>query len=199
MKWTNGIIIGLVISLLLVVLILLITILCGFDTKIITDWISSLSTAGTLLVAYMAYKKAPQWIKEKNKHSGYNYASKLIDDTRIVIEELKTLSPTAQSLLKPGSDTYLFERILVIERTALKIEFLSDRLKDCTLYDTRPKNNEISDNYSKLMLYCKDLLSYYTNKILDKDPKQEIGEDFKNLDEIRNVFRKRIDDIFLFD
>lgn len=65
MKWTNRIISGLVISLLLAVLILLITILCGFDTKMITDWISSLSTAGTLLVAYMAYKKAPDWISTK--------------------------------------------------------------------------------------------------------------------------------------
>ncbi|MGQ6481459.1 hypothetical protein ACUNEP_26310 [Serratia sp. IR-2025] len=73
MKWTNRIISGLVISLLLAVLILLITILCGFDTKMITGWISSLSTAGTLLVAYMAYKKAPDWISTKRNESGFEH------------------------------------------------------------------------------------------------------------------------------
>lgn len=45
-----------------------------------TDWISALSTAGTLLVAYKAYKEAPQWIKEKQNAEGFNHVSKIMKD-----------------------------------------------------------------------------------------------------------------------
>ncbi|MCC4104695.1 hypothetical protein [Serratia ureilytica] len=79
MKLTNRIIIGLVISLLLAVLILLLIILCGSDTKMITDWISSLSTAGTLLVAYMAYRKAPEWFESKHNEARYEYIREIIN------------------------------------------------------------------------------------------------------------------------
>lgn len=52
----------------------------------ITDWISSLSTAGTLLVAYMAYKKAPEWMAQKH----YDVVSKVIEEA--VYEDLRKLS-----------------------------------------------------------------------------------------------------------
>lgn len=52
----------------------------------LTDWISSLSTAGTLLVAYMAYKKAPEWMAQKH----YDVVSKVIEEA--VYEDLRKLS-----------------------------------------------------------------------------------------------------------
>lgn len=42
----------------------------------ITDWISALSTAGTLGVAYAAYRKAPEWMTQKH----YEIAYKIVDD-----------------------------------------------------------------------------------------------------------------------
>ncbi|POE40255.1 hypothetical protein [Pectobacterium odoriferum] len=48
--------------------------------KNITDLISSLSTFGTLCVAYAAYRKAPDWIQQRKNESAYNIAFKLIDN-----------------------------------------------------------------------------------------------------------------------
>ncbi|MEN3754868.1 hypothetical protein ABC733_26070 [Mangrovibacter sp. SLW1] len=42
----------------------------------ISDWLSSLSTFGTLVVAYMAYKKAPEWMSQKR----YDIVHSIIND-----------------------------------------------------------------------------------------------------------------------
>lgn len=42
----------------------------------ITDWISALSTAGTLGVAYAAYRKAPEWMAQKH----YDIAFSIIEN-----------------------------------------------------------------------------------------------------------------------
>lgn len=40
----------------------------------------------------MAYKKAPEWLKERNKQSGYDYALKIINDSVTIIDKLKIAS-----------------------------------------------------------------------------------------------------------
>nr|WP_129951597.1 hypothetical protein [Rahnella sp. RFA10(1/100)] len=52
----------------------------------LSDWISSLSTFGTLVVALMAYRKAPEWMAQKH----YNTVSKVIEEA--VYEDLRKLS-----------------------------------------------------------------------------------------------------------
>ncbi|NIG74211.1 hypothetical protein F3J34_11445 [Klebsiella sp. Ap-873] len=42
----------------------------------VSDWVSSLSTLGTLGVAFAAFKKAPEWMAQKQ----YDSAHKIIDD-----------------------------------------------------------------------------------------------------------------------
>lgn len=55
-----------------------------------TDWVSALSTAGTLLVAYKAYKDAPQWIREKQNTEGFSHASKIMNDYDSLVLNLNT-------------------------------------------------------------------------------------------------------------
>ncbi len=43
-----------------------------------SDWVSSLSTFGTLIVACMAYKKAPEWIDRRKHENAYDRAIHLI-------------------------------------------------------------------------------------------------------------------------
>ncbi|CAI0858395.1 Uncharacterised protein [Serratia quinivorans] len=52
----------------------------------LTDWVSSLSTFGTLIVACMAYRKAPEWMAQKH----YDVVSKVIEEA--VYEDLRKLS-----------------------------------------------------------------------------------------------------------
>lgn len=69
----------------------------------ISDWISSLSTAGTLLVAYMAYRKAPQWLNQRMHEDALSMATNLIFDdyanlnrkviqTTAIIEHIKVMN-----------------------------------------------------------------------------------------------------------
>lgn len=51
-----------------------------------TDWISSLSTLGTLGVAYAAYRKAPEWMSQKH----YDVVYKVIEEA--IYEDLRKLS-----------------------------------------------------------------------------------------------------------
>ncbi|MGS1414164.1 hypothetical protein [Serratia marcescens] len=52
----------------------------------ISDWVSSLSTFGTLVIAGMAYRKAPEWMAQKH----YDVVSKVIEEA--VYEDLRKLS-----------------------------------------------------------------------------------------------------------
>ncbi|KEA51875.1 hypothetical protein DT73_13150 [Mangrovibacter sp. MFB070] len=78
----NRILIGLVIVLLLVAIIAFANVLLNqyaghvMEWGSVSDWLSSLSTFGTLIVAGMAYKKAPEWISQKR----YDIVHSIIDD-----------------------------------------------------------------------------------------------------------------------
>ncbi|WHU86701.1 hypothetical protein [Pantoea agglomerans] len=54
----------------------------------LSDWISAMSTFGTLIVAYMAFKSAPKWIHQKMDEQALNQAVTLISRD---IPELKRL------------------------------------------------------------------------------------------------------------
>lgn len=49
-----------------------------FDS--VSDWVSSLSTLGTLIVAYSAYKKAPEWLNQRMHEDAFSLAKKLMLD-----------------------------------------------------------------------------------------------------------------------
>jgi hypothetical protein len=46
----------------------------------LSDWISSLSTFFTLVVAVMAYKAAPKWLQQKYDETAFSIASPLIEE-----------------------------------------------------------------------------------------------------------------------
>lgn len=55
------------------------------------DWISSLATLGTFVVAVMAYRSAPDWIKQKTAEIGLDHVHSLLkeyDELRNYTNEL---------------------------------------------------------------------------------------------------------------
>lgn len=50
------------------------------DIGNLSDWISSISTFLTLIVAYMAYKSAPKWLQQKYDETAFSIASPLIEE-----------------------------------------------------------------------------------------------------------------------
>ena len=53
------------------------------DIGNLSDWVSSLSTFGTFIIAYVAFKKAPHWIKSKNNEIVHNKASEFFSEFMI--------------------------------------------------------------------------------------------------------------------
>ncbi|HDU5289242.1 TPA: hypothetical protein RFU75_003343, partial [Klebsiella aerogenes] len=57
----------------------------------LTDIISSLSSLGTLVIAYLAYKSAPLWIREKQNEEGFNHVSSMLRDYDSIVLELRNI------------------------------------------------------------------------------------------------------------
>ncbi|WP_208744530.1 hypothetical protein [Citrobacter portucalensis] len=80
LKKINSILISIVLLLLSIAILIGIKLLFsnakGFEWGSVTDWISSLSTAGTLCIAFLAYRKAPEWMAQKH----YDIAHNIIED-----------------------------------------------------------------------------------------------------------------------
>ncbi|HBQ4376799.1 TPA: hypothetical protein MEX89_001453 [Klebsiella pneumoniae] len=51
-----------------------------------SDWVSSLSTFGTLIVAFMAYKKAPEWINQKMNEDAFSIAKRIMLDDYLLLK-----------------------------------------------------------------------------------------------------------------
>lgn len=58
-----------------------------FEIKDFPDWLSSVSTFGTLVVAYSAYKKAPEWISQRMHEDAFSLAKKVILDDYPLLQE----------------------------------------------------------------------------------------------------------------
>ncbi|WP_170956379.1 hypothetical protein [Kosakonia sacchari] len=59
-----------------------------FEWGSVSDWVSSSSTFGTLVIAWFAYKKAPQWISQRRHDSAFDIAKKLILDDIVELKHI---------------------------------------------------------------------------------------------------------------
>ncbi|MDS0826516.1 hypothetical protein [Serratia marcescens] len=117
----------------------------------LTDWISSLSTAGTLLVAYMAYKKAPDWISTKRNESGFEHVTSMMAESdkiaagliRLYFDVLITSkeSPNFNDVSKKV-DNYAYEALL-----------LKFKLKSCRRWKVK-SSTEVQLLFSTLRDFC---------------------------------------------
>lgn len=134
MKYANRIIIGLVIVLLILVVLLLIgVVFYNTDKKMelgsLSDWISSLSTAGTLLIAYMAYRKAPDWINTKRNETGFNHVISIMADSDKIATGLIRLY---FDIINTNNQSRNFKTVLEkVEDYAYQSLLLKFRLQSC--------------------------------------------------------------------
>ncbi|KLE44105.1 hypothetical protein [Klebsiella aerogenes] len=101
MKFWNNILLSTVLVLFIVAIVTFIKVLTygtGITNLIstievgsLTDIISSLSTLGTLVIAYLAYKSAPLWIREKQNEEGFNHVSSILRDYDSIVLELRNI------------------------------------------------------------------------------------------------------------
>ena len=96
-KW-NTYLVSIVLILLILAVLILIKFLFsnseGFEWGSVSDWLSTASSAGTLYIAYLAYKNAPSWINQRKHDSAFEIAKKLIIDD---LPELENIVNTSAS------------------------------------------------------------------------------------------------------
>lgn len=197
MKYTNRIITGLVIALLtLLVLLLTWVVFYNTDKKMeigsLTDWISSLSTAGTLLVAYMAYRKAPQWLNQRMHEDALSMATNLIFDdyaninrkivqSTAIIDHIKVMHEFVSDDFRNFVTVEECERYhSIFDGTDIAPTKINDKISNlkklgwCMKEPVRKNNDELLQSYTMIyknfMVLCTSLKNLITeeNKVSAK-------------------------------
>jgi len=96
----------------------------------LSDWISSLSTFFTLVVAYMAYKAAPKWLQQKYDETAFSIASPLIEEKiPLAKSSLRSLKQYLDELTR-SYNNFLFDssdKSITLIRTELNTLILNHR------------------------------------------------------------------------
>lgn len=140
------------------------------DFGSVSDWISSLSTLGTLVVALIALKKAPDWLGQK-KHEDAYILSKIF-----FLEQLPSLS---NAISRIGSS---------VNKLALNIEFGMDSIdKVLTKEDSDINMNLLNDAHNII-----DQMNFKINQLemlgwqLKQDSRNIIDEMYARFNAIDN-------------
>lgn len=130
-----------------------------FDFGSLSDWVSSLSTFGTLVVAYMAYKAAPDWIKRKNIEDGssiaYNLINTQIHDAEMVVKKISTCLHSMELLVKSRNGFYAKRKndimICTFQKSMMELATLSECINASLLVLHRFGWN-LKDEYNESLL-----------------------------------------------
>ncbi|HFF8455283.1 hypothetical protein [Serratia marcescens] len=202
-KWANRIITGVVIALLiLVVLLLFSTLYYNSDTGkqmelgSLTDWISSLSTVGTLYITYMAYKKAPDWISTKRNESGFEHAMKIIEqfeNTYFQLDRVFSLSEAAES-----NDSMIEKYETSYHQILSDILKLRTLLACCSRYKIEP-NQVLSNQTLSMLNLISTLRSPYKVNLTEPKLIKDKVDDFSHLKKkCEDVSNLQIEVLFKF-
>lgn len=166
----------------------------------ISDYISSISSFGTLLVAYFAYKAAPQWIHQKQNEEGFNHVSNMLKDYDAIVLNLHNVYFDILSVGKIKNEIDITTQKINKE---MNVFFnLENKLKACKRWRIKsPIEVEVYfsqiKNFYDIALQL--LVSYHGGDIDKIAEKQTLLTN--KLNEIlvnNNYFHKEIEEIFEF-
>ncbi|EPO5571497.1 hypothetical protein ACUB4Z_002168 [Klebsiella pneumoniae] len=210
MKFWNNILLSTVLVLFIVAIVTFIKVLAygtGITNLIstieigsITDWISALSTFGTLVVAIFAYKSAPRWISEKQNEEGFNHVSSMLRDYDAIVLELSDIYWDVLSSTSYLSNTQIIRK--KINKGMDSYFLLESKLKACKRWKI--------ESPLEVEIYFKNIHDFYSKALevaasyqsIDINKTYQLQLDLTGTrDEIINngkFFLRDIDDIFKF-
>lgn len=182
------------IFLILLCLVFIKYILSDVEWGSFTDWISALSTAGTLWVAYKAFKAAPHWFETKNNEVGFNHVSAMMAESDEISSGLIRLY---FDVLSVGDRPDNKKQInLKIEEYAYKTLTLKRKLNSCKRWKITP-SQDLHDYFFLLRDFCNTSLYILTNgnqpELCDKLTKQK-----NNIERLSYRFSQDIGSTFTF-
>ncbi|MET3701437.1 hypothetical protein [Citrobacter sp. UYEF32] len=193
-----------VLALIFLIACVLLKILFFGDEKIewgsITDWISSLSTFLTFVVAWKAYKAAPQWIKSKQNEEGFNHVKKLMSEYDEIVFGIEQLHFDILTV-KRNDKRYDFIANKITHEI-LRAYDLNAKLESCSRWNIKYPS-DVKRAYLRLTEYYRTSMTVITlSNIMTPDQPDVLLE---NLENIKNnlandieYFNANIEDIFIF-
>lgn len=117
----------------------------------VSDWFSTASSIITTIIAYFAYKAAPDWLKQKQNETGYNHVCSLMieyDEIQLNLQRLYF------DIICTNSQRETISNMKnLINEQVNKIFALKERLESCKRWkiDAPP---EINDAFVHLTDFC---------------------------------------------
>lgn len=95
LKRTNKILLSLVIILFVFAIIAFAKVvfnsMSGLEWGSVSDWVSTGSSIATTYIAYLAYKAAPNWFKQKTYEAGFDHVNNLISEYDSIEQNIQRL------------------------------------------------------------------------------------------------------------
>lgn len=160
------------------------------------DWVSSLATLGTFVVALMAYRSAPNWIKQKTAEIGIEHVYSLLKD----YDQLRT---TTNELYYDIISSDLSNRDDLIIKTNFiggKGADLQYNLQACGRWGITflPETFRCFSQYLKFCETVYKIKAYQNNSAAVIELKKELEEVMKTIDGNSKALNENLSDYFNF-
>jgi len=136
-----------------------------------SDWVSSLSTFGTLLVAAMAYRKAPDWINQRKNDAGFDVAQ------NVMLDDITNLYK------------HLNDAALIIVDLEINFDLMSDNPQEFLTVDDCDKNLEVFKTARGLPSQIKQKLIRLSKLGWNLD--NELGKELEKIFDLYQSFYSR--------
>lgn len=134
---TNKILLTLVIILLAFVILsfakVVFTGMSDLEWGSVSDWFSTASSIATTYIAFLAYKAAPNWFKQKTYEAGFDHVSSILSEYDAIVDEIQKnyfIILNIQSIDSTNSTIWLG-----IETLAYRIISLQSKIYACKRWD----------------------------------------------------------------
>lgn len=199
-----------IVGLLLIIAILTLLRCFFFDAKntewgSISDWLSSLSSLFTCIIAGLAYNSASKWFRQKKNDEGFSHVSGLLKDYDLIILNLRDIYFKVFTVT--GSEESINELNLEFDEHVSHFFVLENKIKACTRWKIIVPNEALENIRNIKEFYStarKFVLSHrFSNRNEDNLNKrlefqEELTEKYHTILNNNSYFLRDIEDIFRF-
>lgn len=194
LKRTNKILLSLVIILFVFAIIAFAKVvfnsMSGLEWGSVSDWVSTGSSIATTYIAYLAYKAAPNWFKQKTYEAGFDHVNNLISEYDSIEQNIQRLY---WDIISINSSNYRISQTWgEIETLAYRAISLRENLIACQRFNVSVLP-ETFRCIERLKQFCN--ISYQLQGRLYMQDEEKILEVHKELEDLKDYIKHDSDNI----
>jgi hypothetical protein len=194
LKRTNKILLSLVIILFVFAIIAFAKVvfnsMSGLEWGSVSDWVSTGSSVATTYIAYLAYKAAPNWFKQKTYEAGFDHVNNLISEYDSIEQNIQRLYWDIISI--NTSNYHTSQTWGEIETLAYRVISLKGNLLSCQRFNVFVLP-EAFRCLERLKRFC-DISYQLQGRLYMKDD-EKISEVHKELEVLKDCIKHDSDNI----